>query len=80
MIENLEQKRKDKGLSREKLAAIAGVTAQTIWRIENGMNTTIKTHNKILNALENYTQNDTNIHTDSVHIPVSGSDYVVVVN
>lgn len=80
MIENLEQKRKDKGLSREKLAAIAGVTAQTIWRIENGMNTTMKTHNKIIQALQNYTQDVTINDSDSVHIPVSSSDYVVVIN
>lgn len=78
MIENLEQERKKKGLSRDKLAALAGVTSQTIWRIENGLNTTIKTHNKILNALQNYNENTTD--SGEPFIPVSGTDYVVVVN
>ena len=80
MIENLEQKRKDKGLSREKLAALAGVTSQTIWRIENGLNTTIKTHNKIIHALENYKGDENFTDNSDTHIPVSGSDYVVVIN
>lgn len=80
MIENLEQERKNKGLSRDKLAALSGVTSQTIWRIENGLNTTIKTHNKILNALQNYKGDENTIDCGEPHIPVSGTDYVVVVN
>lgn len=80
MIENLEQRRKDKGLSREKLAALAQVTSQTIWRIENGLNTTMKTHNKIIQALENYKGDENTLDTSDSHIPVSGSDYVVVIN
>lgn len=80
MIENLEQRRKDKGLSREKLAALAQVTSQTIWRIENGLNTTMKTHNKIIQALENYKGDENTTYTSDSHIPVSGSDYVVVIN
>lgn len=80
MVENLEQRRKDKGLSREKLAALASVTSQTIWRAENGLNITLKTANKIINALENYKGDENTIDSLDHHIPVSGTDYVVVVN
>lgn len=80
MTENLEQRRKDKGLSREKLAALASVTSQTIWRAENGLNITLKTANKIINALENYKGDENNADSLDHHIPVSGNDYVVVVN
>lgn len=52
--ENLKKLRTKKGLSLEKIARLAGLSLNTIVKVENGVNTnpTIETLTKIANALE----------------------------
>jgi transcriptional regulator with XRE-family HTH domain len=61
MKEQLKALRTVKGLSREKLANLCGLTSQTIFRAETSGKITLNNYEKILNALNNYTfSNHTN--------------------
>ena len=54
LIQELSDLRKEKGISREKLAAACGLTAQTIYRAEKNGKITLTNYNKILQTLKNY--------------------------
>jgi transcriptional regulator with XRE-family HTH domain len=58
MKEQLKSLRTVKGLSREKLANLCGLTSQTIFRAEKSGKITLNNYEKILNALNNYTSNN----------------------
>lgn len=51
-----------KGLSREKLAQLCGLTGQTIYRAEKTGKITLNNYEKIIKALHDY---DTNINPSS---------------
>lgn len=59
----IKEQRLSKGLTREKLAQLSGVTHQTIWRAEKTGHITYQTYLKIQNALNNYNP----INTDSIN-------------
>jgi predicted transcriptional regulator len=52
--ENLKKKRKELGLSREKLAHLAGVTMQLVYRAEKTGQIYMTSYFKIHDVLENY--------------------------
>ena len=54
IADNLKKLRAKKGLSLEKIARLAGLSLNTIVKVENGVNTnpTIETLSKIAKALE----------------------------
>jgi len=54
LIQEISDLRKEKGISREKLAAACGLTAQTIYRAEKNGKITLTNYNKILQTLKNY--------------------------
>lgn len=54
MTDVIKELRTTKGLSREKLAQLCGLTGQTIYRAEKTGNITLKNYEKIMNALKNY--------------------------
>lgn len=51
----IKKLRTERGLSREKLAHMAGVTSMTIYRAETKGNITYNNYMKILNTLKNET-------------------------
>lgn len=51
LADRIEYLRKEKGLSKEKLAVKAGLNRAYFWDIENGRNISIKTAYKIAQAL-----------------------------
>ncbi len=54
LIQQISDLRKEKNISREKLAAACGLTAQTIYRAEKTGKVTLTNYNKILQTLKNY--------------------------
>lgn len=59
--EDLKKEREAKGLSRERLAALSGLTSQTIYRAETTGKITFDNYLRIINALKNYVAtNNTN--------------------
>lgn len=54
LIQQISDLRKEKGISREKLAAACGLTAQTIYRAEKNGKITLTNYNKILQTLQTY--------------------------
>lgn len=54
LIEQISALRKEKNISREKLAAACGLTAQTIYRAEKNGKITLTNYNKILQTLKSY--------------------------
>ena len=52
--EKLRQLRDSKGISRETLSKLAGVTMQTIFRAETGGNINLNNYLKIIKTLESY--------------------------
>jgi transcriptional regulator with XRE-family HTH domain len=52
VAENVRKRRRKKGLSQEKLAKRAGISAKCLSQIENRHNTTLAIVAKIANALE----------------------------
>lgn len=52
--ENLKKKRQELGLSREKLAQMAGVTMQLVYRAEKSGKIYMTSYFKIHDVLENY--------------------------
>ena len=54
LSDNIKKLRKKKGMSQDRLAKLADVTHTTLVKLESGANTnpTVKTLNKIANALE----------------------------
>ena len=54
LIEQISTLRKEKNISREKLAAACGLTAQTIYRAEKNGKITLTNYNKILQTLKSY--------------------------
>jgi transcriptional regulator with XRE-family HTH domain len=52
VAENVRKRRRKKGLSQEKLAKRAGISAKCLSQIENRHNTTLAIVQKIANALE----------------------------
>ena len=59
--EELKKERESKGLSRERLAAMSGLTSQTIYRAETTGRITFDNYLRIINALKNYVNtNNTN--------------------
>jgi DNA-binding XRE family transcriptional regulator len=54
LIQQISDLRKEKGISREKLAAACGLTAQTIYRAEKTGKVTLTNYNKILKTLLSY--------------------------
>ena len=61
MKEQIKALRTVKGLSREKLANLCGLTGQTIFRAETSGKITLNNYEKILKALNNYdTHNNIN--------------------
>lgn len=64
--EELKKQRESKGLSRERLAALSGLTSQTIYRAETTGKITFDNYLRILNALKSHvstTSNNSNIST-----------------
>lgn len=51
--EEIKKLRSERGLSREKLAQMCGLTAQTIYRAEKHGNITLTNYLKILETLKN---------------------------
>lgn len=62
MKELIKDLRTMKGLSREKLAQLCGLTGQTIYRAEKTGKITLNNYEKIIKALHDY---DTNINPSS---------------
>lgn len=61
MKEQIKSLRTVKGLSREKLANLCGLTGQTIFRAEKSGKITLNNYEKILKALNDYdTHNNIN--------------------
>jgi transcriptional regulator with XRE-family HTH domain len=54
LIQQISDLRKEKNISREKLAAACGLTAQTIYRAEKNGKITLTNYNKILQTLKTY--------------------------
>ena len=54
LIKEITELRKEKGLSREKLASACGLTSQTIYRAEKNGKITLTNYNKILQTLKAY--------------------------
>jgi len=54
LIQQISELRKEKNISREKLAAACGLTAQTIYRAEKTGKVTLTNYNKILQTLKTY--------------------------
>jgi len=54
LIQQISELRKEKNISREKLAAACGLTAQTIYRAEKNGKITLTNYNKILQTLKTY--------------------------
>lgn len=54
LIKEITELRKEKGLSRERLAAACGLTSQTIYRAEKNGKITLTNYNKILQTLKTY--------------------------
>ena len=52
VAENIRKRRRKKGLSQEKLAKRAGISAKCLSQVENRHNTTLAIVQKIANALE----------------------------
>lgn len=67
----LSELRESIGISREKLAALAGCTGQTVWRAENDANITVKTYNKIYSTLIKLKENGTNSSPVNDFVPVT---------
>jgi len=62
--QELKKERESKGLSRERLAAMSGLTSQTIYRAETTGKITFDNYLRILNALKDYgTNNNHNSNT-----------------
>ena len=60
LIQQISELRKEKNISREKLAAACGLTAQTIYRAEKNGKITLTNYNKILQTLKTYGTADHN--------------------
>ena len=58
MKEQIKALRTVKGLSREKLASLCGLTGQTIYRAEKSGKITLNNYEKILKALNTYDTNN----------------------
>ena len=54
LIQQISELRKEKNISREKLAAACGLTEQTIYRAEKNGKITLTNYNKILQTLKTY--------------------------
>jgi len=61
--QELKKERESKGLSRERLAAMSGLTSQTIYRAETTGKITFDNYLRILNALKSY------VNTNSTNQP-----------
>lgn len=75
----LSELRESIGISREKLAALAGCTGQTVWRAENDANITVKTYNKIYSTLIKLKENGNNNNIASDFVPITPSVSVEVI-
>ena len=60
MKEQIKSLRTVKGLSREKLANLCGLTGQTIFRAEKSGKITLTNYQKILKALNDYDTSNNN--------------------
>jgi len=60
MTEQIKTLRKQRRLSREKLASLCGVTSGTIYRAEKTGKITLSNYQKILNTLNNDNDNPDN--------------------
>ena len=60
MKEQIKALRAVKGLSREKLANLCGLTGQTIFRAEKSGKITLNNYQKILKALNDYDSSNNN--------------------
>jgi len=63
MKEQLKALRTVKGLSREKLANLCGLTSQTIFRAETSGKITLNNYEKILKALNSYDYNNNSVNS-----------------
>jgi DNA-binding XRE family transcriptional regulator len=61
MKELIKELRTMKGLSREKLAQLCGLTGQTIYRAEKTGKITLNNYEKIIKALHDYDTNNNSI-------------------
>lgn len=66
----IKEQRLSKGLTREKLAQLSGVTHQTIWRAEKTEKITYQTYLKIQNALNNYLSDNSAINPVDLQVEV----------
>lgn len=64
MKDLIKELRTAKGLSREKLAQLCGLTGQTIYRAEKTGKITLNNYEKIINALKHYDPTNINDYRD----------------